>query len=429
MFKDMSVEKKLSKVVNVAITDFPFFAVFLMQLQLEENDLNGANQTMCTNGNKIMFNSGFINKLTFEELCFVELHEVMHVALGHLWRRGTREPQLWNIATDYAVNAILKEVGDAYTNAQKRKGSQFIRSIKLPKDCLFDEAFIGKSAEEIYNILKDEQKKQKNKGSGKGKGNGSGDGSSSYSHNGETIQSPKNHESWSEEDKKSDAHKRQQQVKWDGNLLSAAEQLKSQGINPGGFARNLAKIKEPQKNWRALLQEFIQEEFNDYSLTPPDKRFADSDFFLFDFNDTIEVVNDILFFVDTSGSMDEADINMCFTEIQGAINQFNNHLHGKLFFFDANVAEKYYDFDDVDGDVSKLIPYGGGGTSYACIFEYINEHQSMFDNINAVIVLTDGYCDYPKESLINGLPILWIYTTPDKKPPYGAYTTLERKED
>ena len=169
MFKDMSVEKKLSKVVNVAITDFPFFAVLLMQLQLEENDLNGANQTMCTNGNKIMFNSGFVNKLTFEELCFVELHEVMHVALGHLWRRGTREPQLWNIATDYAVNAILKEVGDAYTNAQKRKGSQFIRSIKLPKDCLFDEAFIGKSAEEIYNILKDEQKKQKNKGSGKGK--------------------------------------------------------------------------------------------------------------------------------------------------------------------------------------------------------------------------------------------------------------------
>ena len=432
----LDADKKLSKVVNVAITDFPFFAVLLLQLKLEENDLNGGNLTMCTDGNKIMFNREFVEKLSFGELCFVELHEVMHVALGHLWRRGTREPALWNIATDFAVNAILVEVGGAYTKKQKSKSNQYVRELKLPKNCLYDEAFVGKSAEEIYDILEKEQKKQKNKNNGQGNGNGNdgGDGQPNnggggYTHNGKKIQAPSNHETWQKEDKSSEAHKRKQQVKWDGNLLAASEQLKSQGINPAGFARKLAQIKEPQKDWRVLLQEFIQEEFNDYSLTPPDKRYADSDFFLFDFNDTTEVVNDILFFVDTSGSMGVEEINLCYSEIQGAINQFNKHLHGTLLFFDAKVSDKYYNFDDTNGDISKLIPYGGGGTSFRCIFDFINRNHEKFDNINAVIILTDGFCDYPKESETMGLPVLWIYTTENNEPPFGRHTQLKTERN
>ena len=111
--------------------------------------------------------------------------------------------------------------------------------------------------------------------------------------------------------------------------------------------------------------------------------------------------------------------------MQRAINQFNKHLHGTLLFFDADVSDKYYNFDDVNGDISKLIPYGGGGTSFKCIFDFINRNHEKFDNINAVIILTDGFCDYPKESETMGLPVLWIYTTENNNPPFGRHTQIK----
>jgi predicted metal-dependent peptidase len=232
-------------------------------------------------------------------------------------------------------------------------------------------------------------------------------------------------------DKMTEEEKTKQKIKWDSAMLGAAEACKGQGNMPLGIERGLSSIRKPQKDWRVLLQEFIQEEYNDYSLMPPDKRF-ESDFFMFDFNDTVEVVNDILFFVDTSGSMGETAINMCFSEIQGAINQFEKHLHGKLFFFDHEVAENHYDFDDVNGNVADLAVFGGGGTSFATIFKYIRDHREDFDNINGVIVLTDGYCDYPDEELTDGLPVLWIYTTPETEhggePPFGRSAILDESK-
>ena len=68
---------------------------------------------------------------------------------------------------------------------------------------------------------------------------------------------------------------------------------------------------------------------------PPDRRFRESPFFLPDFNDTEIVVKDILFMVDTSGSMSDKQITEAYSEIKGAIDQFGGKLMGWLGFFDA----------------------------------------------------------------------------------------------
>ena len=44
---------------------------------------------------------------------------------------------------------------------------------------------------------------------------------------------------------------------------------------------------------RMILNDFIQEEIVDYSFTPPDRRFDESPFFLPDFNDKDDLVEDI----------------------------------------------------------------------------------------------------------------------------------------
>ena len=64
--------------------------------------------TAATDGLKFYYNSRFIMMLKPKEVEFLVGHEVLHVVYDHMDRRGTRDPQIWNIADDYAVNADLK---------------------------------------------------------------------------------------------------------------------------------------------------------------------------------------------------------------------------------------------------------------------------------------------------------------------------------
>ena len=57
-----------------------------------------------------IYNTKFIDSLTPKEAEFLFGHEVLHNVFEHmLVRIGDRDPQLWNIAADYAVNQILKD--------------------------------------------------------------------------------------------------------------------------------------------------------------------------------------------------------------------------------------------------------------------------------------------------------------------------------
>lgn len=92
--------------------------------------------------------------------------------------------------------------------------------------------------------------------------------------------------------------------------------------------RMLNELMKPQTDWRRILNDFIQEEINDYSFSPPDRRFEDSPFFLPDFNEKDDVVKDILFMIDTSGSMSDRMITAAYSEVKGALDQFNGKLRG-----------------------------------------------------------------------------------------------------
>lgn len=441
---NVSAKSKVQKSINCLVTDYGFFASLLLQMEIEEN--KRAQGTMSTNGKKIFFDAKFVDTLTQGEVSFVLMHEVMHCAMGHLWRREGRIFPLWNIATDFAVNGLIREISSACYEELKRSfgagGESLAHKIDMPKSALYSEEYEGKSAEEVYTLIKDKATFVEMPDSGQGDGNGEGEendgepnGKGKNSKKPVTVKignkkvkAPTNHEDWKKEDGKSENEKRAQEVDWQGKMLVANEVLKQQGVCVAGIERVVGNILRPQKNWKTLLQEFIQEEVNDYSLMPPDRRY-DSDFFMFDFNDKTEVVKDILFFVDTSGSMGEREINVCYSEIQGAINQFEKNLHGTLLFFDSDVSEHYYNFDDTNGDITKLAPFGGGGTSYKCIFDFVNKNRDKFPDINGIVILTDGYCDYPNEKITNGVPVLWIYTTPDNKPPFGRGTELTLDEE
>ena len=201
---------------------------------------------------------------------------------------------------------------------------------------------------------------------------------------------------------------------------------KGRGTVPMCAKRLIEELKKPHLDWKTILIDFIQEEICDYSFAPPDRRMEDSPFFLPDFNEKDEAVKDILFMIDTSGSMSDDEITECYSEIYGAIQQFNGRLQGMLGFFDAVVVEPVA-FEDED-EFKIIRPKGGGGTSFHAIFEYIKE--KMEDKLpTSIIILTDGYAPYPKIEDAMGIPVLWIINNEEVDPPWGKVVRLSQNEN
>lgn len=108
-------------------------------------------------------------------------------------------------------------------------------------------------------------------------------------------------------------------------------------------------------------------------------------------------------------------ITAAYSEVKGAIDEFNGKISGWLGYFDAEVV-KPQPFNN-EAELKKIRAFGGGGTSFAVIFEYI---RHMTDKTPAsIIILTDGYAPFPQERVAGGIPVLWLLNNDNINPPWG----------
>ena len=119
------------------LAKYPFFGSLALFLQPREDP---STQTMRTEGFDLIYHDDFIQSLVHTGgitlLMGALVHEVLHAALQHIWRRGTRDKDLWDMACDYVVNQIVKEQG-----------------LQLPPGVFLSDRFKGMSADAVYNIL------------------------------------------------------------------------------------------------------------------------------------------------------------------------------------------------------------------------------------------------------------------------------------
>ena len=123
----------------------PYLASATARLKFREVEESWC-PTMATDGFNIFVNLKFVDTLTEDEVIGVMAHEVMHCVLGHNDRRKNREPEMWNVAVDYATNLILSDAG-----------------IVLPENALLDWQYRGMTAEDIYLELRKKTDKEKSK--------------------------------------------------------------------------------------------------------------------------------------------------------------------------------------------------------------------------------------------------------------------------
>ena len=372
-------------------------------------------ETACTDGVRITFGIDFLDSLSDSELDFVMMHEILHVVLQHCFRGDVEDPEAYNIAADIVVNSnIMLENG---MKASSITLSKYGIAMHVAPDGKEGHEY---TAEQVYAMLPKNLNKK-----GNNKSPGSADGRAKKEISKEQHQPVRvwdDHSQWGkyeEDDTLRDV--------WLKRFEDAAEAIEirdpsnARGLLPAFAERILKELKKSQTDWHTILNDFVQEEVVDYSFSPPDRRFDDSPFFLPDFNGKEDRVEDILFMIDTSGSMSDDMIAAAYSEVKGAIDQFNGKLKGWLGFFDAAII-KPQPFSD-ENEFKIIKPAGGGGTDLQIIFEYVFHHMS--DKLPAsIIILSDGYAPFPLEKLAGGIPVLWLLNNEEVNPPWGKVARI-----
>ena len=402
-----------------------FYGLLLMHMIYSVDE---SAETAYTDGERIAFGPEFLDELSDEELDFVMMHEILHVVLQHCLRGEGWDRERYNIAADIVVNSnIMLENGGKPSSITL---SKYGESMHIAPDGKEGHLY---TAEEVYEMLPFSPKRKSGGRSELPMRGGHGSSESGRAEN--KKKNPKNgqptpgrwddHSRWGKFEE--DSVLRDVWVKQFAETCEAItvrDPSNSRGTLPMFAQRLLEKLMKPQTDWRSILNEFIQEEINDYSFSPPDRRFQDSPFFLPDFNEKSETdeAEDILFMIDTSGSISDQMMTAAYSEVKGAIDQFNGQLRGWLGFFDAAIIEPK-PFSCLE-EFIVIKPAGGGGTDFQIIFEYVDQY--MQENPPAsIIILTDGCAPFPKEELANGIPVLWLINNEEVDPPWGKVARIK----
>jgi predicted metal-dependent peptidase len=358
--------------------------------------------TAATDGLKFYYNSRFIMMLKPKEVEFLVGHEVLHVVYDHMGRRETRDPQIWNIADDYAVNADLK----------KHQVGQFITTVP----CLYDKKYEGMTAEAIYDDLMKNVKKISiddlldqmldDHMEGDEDGDGDGEGDKDGKGRGKRPQmSPEERERVRQEIKQA--------------IINAAQSAEA-GQLPLGVERMIKQFTNPVMPWRELIQTNLTSAIRtDYSWMRPSRRSWHMDAIMPGMTPGEEI--DVHVAIDMSGSISTKQAQAFLGEISGMMESFDGYkVH--VFCFDTEIYNPQ-DFTSENMDsVENYEPMGGGGTDFTAIFDYLKETGK---EPKRLIVFTDGYpcgswgdpdfCD-----------TTWIiHGDPNPNPPFGQYAIYD----
>ena len=408
--------------------------------------LAGAGFIAGTDGVRLMWSpeKGEEKVRNLDDAMFVLLHEAEHVMRMHTFRRGDRDPRLWNIACDFVINGRLLKSVPAPSGAPMTlddvvamfmgatlEGSEGLR-------VLHDDRLAGKSEEEIYDILLDMlpdqhgdggggQDEQSEAGDDGDDGDGGGHGGQDQLDDGDQDQQdqkgqqeqgggrgnplPEELADLSYDNEGDAAVRETARAKVKGAIEAALREAKVRGTEPAWMKELLGKLgeMEPKVDWRRKLahlfrlmagsmSELTYSQPNRWSMVtgspvvmPGELRYG---------------VDKVVLAVDTSGSMDAELLRRAFAEVRYltlaaqpdriVLVQCDTEVQSE----ETLTAQELVHRRDVEAK-------GRGGTAFQPVFDLVREKHA---DAQMVVYFTDGYGDSPTDP---GVPVLWVVINND----------------
>lgn len=395
----MAFSEHVSTALSVLIGRHPFVASLVMTLHKIVETEGAEIPTAATDEKNIYVNSPWLKTMDHDEGAFVFGHEALHTAFLHLTRAKEYDkmgigpdakrfdPDLWNEAADYVVNAILVAGG-----------------MKAPKSALLDRRFTETSlVDEVYTELNKQERKKK-KCQGGNSGNNPGQGFDKHM-------------------KPSPQAPTEMDVK--GALIQAAMTAKSMGKMPGSFERLVKAATEVKTDWRKVLRTLLNQVAgkDELSWSRINRRKlvmaslleqTGQDMIMLPGQTGFQMDN-LVIGIDTSGSIGEHELSVFLAEAAAILTDVRpRSIH--VVWADSKVAGVDEVTDPID--LEHLTPKGGGGTHMPVIFDWIDQEQITPD---AVVILTDGYTDFGSPQ---PWPVIWACST-DRQASHGTTLRVE----
>lgn len=405
----------------------PFFGYIIDQMRLEPDGRKDV-KTIATNGKILVFDSNWIvqtfgpegdyspkkgNKkdLAIEMLSGVMAHEAAHVAFGHPYRLGQKDPKIFDQATDAVVNDILlhskaKHImpsdGFFIPGARHRTAEQIYRMLKSGSTIGQDGEGLRKGSQSPWGKCfspsegTDEEEKRKAEGGGQ-EGDGDSDGDS------DGI------------GEKSDSENEFDVMQ---NVARAAAMARKAGNMPGSYEKMIEAATASSKDWRDELRRFLGGgQDREQSWSKPNRRFVHQDLYL---PGTAKFgPGEVVLAIDVSGSVQGKLVEKFVAEVR-KINEDLQPDKTHVMTCCARVGwqETFGPYDDVVVPSRALT---GGGTAFSPVFKNV---ANMGVEPKALVYFTDLECaDFgPKPDY----PVLWVvWPGGSDKAPWGTIVQMD----
>jgi predicted metal-dependent peptidase len=387
---------RLEPHVLAMFADEPFYCYISRHVRKVPSDkLPTAGVTIVKDQMTMFYSQLLLSHLTDGETRFVIKHELWHLINQHLTSRRQGNPQLWNIATDLAINSLIND--DSKTDApdwvlmpgkigkpmdypwlrpgDPNQGKAEEKKGRTIQDVIKD--LPPKMASEwYYSKILEEAKKE---GAGQ-PGEGDSDGGFWGDAN-----SWDDHDIWENADE-------QQREYYEGKVKDIlrkacrhADSTNQWGSVPADMRDHIRRLISNEVDWRKLLRRFtgICQTANwSRSMKRINRKYP----YVHSGRKRGRSAK-LLVAVDMSGSVGDRDLELFFGEMENLAKQTTFVVAP----FDTEISEDDM-FEWKKGRRIQAERVRCGGTCFEAPTRYMNEHDKEYDGL---LILTDGYAPQP----------------------------------
>ena len=371
----------------IAQIRWPYISSALFSLKLVESDPIQVPTMAVDSGWRLYYSVDFVMGENSEALATVLLHEALHCVMSHNQRfenvsQEGKNPLLWNVCGDCAINDILDE--------QDMPWTEKVTPVRYSdySDVGINSSMITETAYEKMRIWVKENSKQSDPRFDETDcGSVTGGSRRSYELEKDDSDSPS-------------LHSEQQE----GIRDRVASEVLSSGASrsdiPGGLVRWAKSHLDPQVNWRKQLGVSIRRAVanvagrKDYTFSRPSRR-----------QEAMRLIRSTVILpslrqpapprvavvVDTSGSISDTDLKSYLAEVAGIVRAVSISGGVQVIACDAKAAAPQ--LLKSAGQVEKLQLLGGGGTDMReGIYAAVDTRPSP----DVVVIITDGETPWPE---------------------------------
>lgn len=433
------IQFKFTKAIMAIVFEYPFFGFLAVKIGTNPVWVKTAAQqaqmapgwkTMATDGKRMYVWPQYVLYNPIEVLTATILHEIFHIVLLHVPRATNYHPELANIAMDYVVNLMVNDfaIESAKSYGLNRQSPLTPETYaRMPwyipsPPYYYDPTFREPNGdpmlwERVYDILLKRQDPETQKRLAIGQS--IAEATDGQGLTGSPGQLADDHEIWKHPNRPADddgqvnrermtEHDAKNMIR-DAYVQSAMD--KTPGAMPAAMKRLIDEYLHPRLPWQRLVQHYLKPANGWFGYQPGDTRFADPvPWFVPDHQ-----LRYILVSIDTSGSMDDADVARAVSETRLLLRGFPQ-TKGILCMVDTEVSY----WADLSETYMLTDRRGYGGTSFWPPFQAALDRK-LADQIDLHIYFTDGYGDFPDAERLRRHHIkfdtLWVLTNDQVTPP------------